>query len=164
MAAGPCSAGLRSASLPAPRGNTSSKRSTVHWCRRIGPSAPALSDRRQPRHRRSRSRHRPAAGRDWAPGRLDDWQGGGGNSGDENEDEEDELDLFPDEATGDPEFVIENVLATGLIGLSALALGLILFKLLIVAYALISAAVRYTVIGVLLAVALLVFQPGRWWF
>lgn len=59
---------------------------------------------------------------------------------------------------------MENVLATVLIGLAALAAGNILLKLAIVAYSLISAAVRYTVIGIFLAVVLICFQPGRWWF
>ena len=60
--------------------------------------------------------------------------------------------------------MVENVLATALIALAVLAGGAILFKLLYIAYALISAAVRYTAVGILLAVGLLAFQPGRWWF
>lgn len=68
------------------------------------------------------------------------------------------------QAQGDPEFVIENVLALVLIGLAALALGNVLLKLVIVAYSLISAAVRYTVVGVMLIAVLVGCLPGRWWF
>jgi hypothetical protein len=64
----------------------------------------------------------------------------------------------------DPEFIAENLLALVLIGLAALALGNLLLKLAIVAYALISAGVRYTVVGIILALLLTAFQPGRWWF
>lgn len=70
----------------------------------------------------------------------------------------------PSQAQGDPEFVIENVLALVLIGLAALALGNILLKLVIVAYSLVSAAVRYTVVGMFLIAVLVGVQPGRWWF
>lgn len=68
------------------------------------------------------------------------------------------------QAQGDPEFVIENLLALVLIGLAALAVGNILLKLIIVACSLVSAAVRYTAIGIFLAVCVTGFQPGRWWF
>ena len=69
------------------------------------------------------------------------------------------------QAQGDPEFVIENVLALVLVGLAALALGNILLKLAIVAYSLVSAAVRYTIVGMFLAALLILFRPGvRWWF
>lgn len=60
--------------------------------------------------------------------------------------------------------MIENVLALVLIGLAALALGNILLKLVIVAYSLVSAAVRYTVVGMFLIAVLVGVQPGRWWF
>lgn len=60
--------------------------------------------------------------------------------------------------------MIENVLALVLIGLAALALGNVLLKLVIVAYSLISAAVRYTVVGVMLIAVLVGCLPGRWWF
>ena len=68
------------------------------------------------------------------------------------------------QAQGDPEFVVENVLALVLVGLAALAVGNILLKLLIVCYSLVAAAVRYTAVGLFLAVLLLAVQPGRWWF
>ena len=35
---------------------------------------------------------------------------------------------------------------------------------LIVAYSLTAAGVRYTIVGVFLAVVLVYLQPGRWWF
>ncbi|PRW33294.1 hypothetical protein C2E21_7914 [Chlorella sorokiniana] len=82
----------------------------------------------------------------------------------EETDSDEDLDLFPEEAQGDPEFIIENVLALVLIGLGALALGNVLLKLVIVAYSLVSAAVRYTIIGMFLAAMLIGFQPGRWWW
>lgn len=65
---------------------------------------------------------------------------------------------------GDPEFVVENLLALALVALAALALGNVVLKLLIVCYSLVAAAVRYTAVGLLLAVLLVCFQPGRWWF
>ncbi len=65
---------------------------------------------------------------------------------------------------GDPEFVVENLLALVLIGLCSLAAANIAFKLLFVSYALLAAGVRYTVIGLLLAVLLTQVQPGRWWW
>lgn len=68
------------------------------------------------------------------------------------------------QASGDPEFLVENVLASALLVLAALAAAFVMLKLLVVLYSLVSAALRYTVVGVLLAVALLAFQPGRWWF
>lgn len=68
------------------------------------------------------------------------------------------------QASGDPEFIVENVLATALLTLAALAAAFVVLKLLIVLYSLISAAFRYTVVGVFLVVALVAFQPGRWWF
>lgn len=71
---------------------------------------------------------------------------------------------LPLQASGDPEFIVENVLATALLTLAALAAAFVVLKLLIVLYSLISAAFRYTVVGVFLVVALVAFQPGRWWF
>lgn len=65
---------------------------------------------------------------------------------------------------GDPEFVVENFLALILIALCTLAAANIALKLLIVAYALLAAGVRYTVVGLFLAVLLTQVQPGRWWW
>lgn len=60
--------------------------------------------------------------------------------------------------------MVENVLATALLALAAVAAAFVVLKLLIVLYSLVSAAIRYTIVGVLLAVGLVAFQPGRWWF
>ncbi len=60
--------------------------------------------------------------------------------------------------------MVENVLATALLALAAVAAAFVMLKLLIVLYSLVSAAIRYTIVGVLLAVGLVAFQPGRWWF
>ncbi|KAL4423613.1 hypothetical protein ABPG77_009200 [Micractinium sp. CCAP 211/92] len=109
----------------------------------------------------------PLAGRGWLPPPADElngWETGGGFSSSSDEEDEDDLDLFPDEAKGDPEFMVENVLATALLALAAVAAAFVMLKLLIVLYSLVSAAIRYTIVGVLLAVGLVAFQPGRWWF
>lgn len=95
---------------------------------------------------------------------MDSWATGGGLTSSSDEEDEEDLDLFPEEASGDPEFLVENVLASALLVLAALAAAFVMLKLLVVLYSLVSAALRYTVVGVLLAVALLAFQPGRWWF
>ena len=64
----------------------------------------------------------------------------------------------------DPEFLVQNALALVLIALVALSVGNILLKLAIVAYSLVAAGVRYTVIGIFLGLLLTWVQPGRWWF
>lgn len=66
--------------------------------------------------------------------------------------------------SNDPEFVAENLLALVLIALAVVASANIALKLLIVTYSLAAAGLRYTVVGILLAILLTQVQPGRWWF
>lgn len=65
---------------------------------------------------------------------------------------------------GDPEFVAENVLALVLLAVCAVAASTLALKLLIVSYSLVAAGIRYTVVGLFLAVMLVQVQPGRWWY
>ena len=60
--------------------------------------------------------------------------------------------------------MLQNVLALALLALVVASLGNILLKLLFVAYSLVSVALRYTAVGLFLAVLLTTVQPGRWWF
>jgi hypothetical protein len=64
--------------------------------------------------------------------------------------------------SNDPEFLAENFLALILLAVAAVAGANFLFKLLVVAYSLAAAGVRYTVVGLLLIVVLTQAQPGRW--
>ncbi|KAI3431812.1 hypothetical protein D9Q98_010565 [Chlorella vulgaris] len=79
-------------------------------------------------------------------------------------DSDEDLDLFPEEMHGDPEFVAENVLALVLLAVCAVAASTLALKLLIVSYSLVAAGIRYTVVGLFLAVMLVQVQPGRWWY
>lgn len=65
--------------------------------------------------------------------------------------------------SNDPEFVAENLLALVLIALAVVAAANIALKLLIVTYGLAAAGLRYTVVGILVAILLTQVQPGRWW-
>ncbi|PSC69254.1 histone-lysine N-methyltransferase EZH2 [Micractinium conductrix] len=163
LCAAPRLAGART-SVAAPLCTPSRQRDGRTVARAAAAAAAPPRSSTSPRRRHRRRCRQPSSGRDsgWGSPSADtlDWPASSGDS----EDEDAELDLFPEESEGDPEFVVENVLATALIALAVLAGGAILFKLLYIAYALISAAVRYTAVGILLAVGLLAFQPGRWWF
>ena len=87
------------------------------------------------------------------------------NSSDENtteteqEDPGYEDDMLPlPEAKGTPENIIQNALAVVLLIALGLAGGNLIFKLLLVGIALISAALRYSVIGILVIFLLALFS------
>ena len=63
----------------------------------------------------------------------------------------------PQQQGPEPEFWVQNLLAVGLLAVLALSAGNVVFKLVIVALSLISAALRYCILAILLMVVL-----ARW--
>lgn len=73
---------------------------------------------------------------------------------------EEELDssVLPPDGEGSPQFAFQNALAAALLAAIVLSVGNILLKLAVVAFALISAAFRYTAIGFLVIFILALFS------
>lgn len=96
-------------------------------------------------------------------GEVPDWELDPASSDGEEEEEDPEVAgvLHPDEPDGyqggGPEFAVQNVLAAVLLGALALSFGSVVLKLVVVGLALVSAAFRYTALGLLLFVLLAYF-------
>ena len=126
-------------------------------CCRFTSSSMSLSS--QCRHHHYYQRAQPP-NRSWG-GEVPDWDLEPYSSSAEVEDELEAAILGSDEdggGGGGSDFAFQNILAAVLIGALALSLGTVLFKLGIVITALISAAFRYSTIGILIIVILALFS------
>jgi hypothetical protein len=105
--------------------------------------------------RRRRQQQALPLNRSWG-GELPDWELEPYDSDEEFEDELEASVLSPESGGGGGggEFAFQNVLAAFLLGALALSFGNIFFKLGVVVFALVSAALRYTSIGFLVIVIL----------
>ena len=105
-------------------------------------------------------RAEPPGYRSWG-GEIPDW---GEDSSDEDEDSVDVIDesdediIVLPEGYEAPEFFVQNALAAVLLGALVLAGGNLMFKLVLVGVALISAALRYSIIGILVICLLAFFS------
>lgn len=88
----------------------------------------------------------------WASNEVPDWEQPFSSNSDD-----DELAYLEDPGKGGPNFYIQNALAALLLGLFVISAGSVFWKLLVVGFALASAAFRYSVVSILILILLTVY-------